>query len=476
MTSRFDSSQTMGKEPSEQGGEAANGSGIDFLSAIAEKTFLEPFYAARVLETIGKPVIAVGSNFHLYEKGVWSFHKDNRNYVRSIAQNGTVLPVHFNTARRANALLSWIENNKQFPSERLCGFHKFDDLDAVLINVSNGVLRIKQAGDIDLLSHSPDHYFTGKLAVSYDSDAKAETFHKFLGEILPEKADQQLLQLFLGNVLLPSAKMESSLVAFGSSGTGKSTLAEAITALLGADLVTNLSLAQICDTQSYSLPRLRYAALNLGTELDSIALEESGNFKILVSGEPVEARAIYGSPFTMRTTAKLWFLSNNLPRFRSGTDAEQRRLRFLRFEHIPERRDPSLKRRLSEDSSGIFNWMLGGLVALSGLSELPRGGDKALDTERRFAVSNDPLVAFLEAECAMDPAAIAVRDEIKDAFVAFCDSQALPELTGRWFVRHLRDRFPQLTPCRPRNSDGSRVVGIKGLRLKTFAEKEENDL
>ena len=90
------------------------------------------------------------------------------------------------------------------------------------------------------------------------------------------------------------------------------------------------------------MPRLTW-----GVNSDSPEQADSGVFKSVVSGERVEARPIYGAPFTMETTAKLWFLANNLPRFRHGTEAELRRLRFLRFDRVPDQVDPTLKTRLA---------------------------------------------------------------------------------------------------------------------------------
>ena len=76
--------------------------------------------------------------------------------------------------------------------------------------------------------------------------------------------------------------------------------------------------------------------LNLGSELAGTEIETSATFKKLVSGESVEAREIYGRPEEIRSTCKLLFLTNLLPRFRQGTNAEERRLRLLHFDKEPD--------------------------------------------------------------------------------------------------------------------------------------------
>jgi hypothetical protein len=116
------------------------------------------------------------------------------------------------------------------------------------------------------------------------------------------------------------------------------------------------------------------------TELDSLEVSESSNFKAIVSGEAIEARPIYGEPFTMRTTCKLWFLSNHLPRFRHGTEAELRRMRFIRFNRIPKVKDVTLKHRIRAERNGIFALMVHYLQRLMTLSEIPLGSAKSQES------------------------------------------------------------------------------------------------
>ena len=74
----------------------------------------------------------------------------------------------------------------------------------------------------------------------------------------------------------------------------------------------------------------------MGTELDTVDVEDASALKCLVSGEPIEARNIFGRPFKMRSAAKLWFDANDLPPLQTRTDAELRRVRFLHFDQFPK--------------------------------------------------------------------------------------------------------------------------------------------
>ena len=272
---------------------------------------------------------AVGPDWLTYSDGAWQ--KSNRDIFRPLALE--ILPPDIRTARRAAALLDHLEGKWQVPPDSFRGFYRFGDSGEILINAANGIVRVTANELPKLLPHSGDHFFTHHTAAAYDPQARADLFRKILVEMLPDELDRDLLQLCCGNFLLPDCRYEVALVCFGEAGGGKSTVAGPVSAALGADLVARLTMSQICDPRSYFLPKLRHAAANLGTELDVIAIDESANFKTLVSGEPVEARPIYGEPFTMQTSCKLWCLANGLPRFKHGTGAELRRVRFIRFDH-----------------------------------------------------------------------------------------------------------------------------------------------
>jgi putative DNA primase/helicase len=321
----------------------------------------------------------------------------------------------------------------------------------------------------ELLPHGENHLFTQRTAARFNPNASAELFLAKLGEMLPDELDRDLLQLCFGNFLLPDCRFEVALVCYGEAGRGKSTIAEPIAAAMGGELVTRLSLNQICDSRSYHLPKLRFAAVNLGTELDVIAVDESANFKTIVSGEPGEARPIYGEPFTMQTACKLWFLANGLPRFKNGTEAELRRTRFIRFDQKPAAKDVTLKNRLLAERDGVFNFMLAGLRRLLTLPEIPLGGADSQAVHARFKISNDPLGSFVNQHCHFEPDARETKTALRAAFDDFCETHGLSSEFGEWFFKRMLERYTSLKEIRA-GSDGERVRCIEGIRLKTILE------
>lgn len=454
----------------------------EYLSAEAEKTTAATAASAVALANestefeftnklavaIGK-VIAVSKDWYVYAGGIYK--KTSRDIFRPVALE--ILPPKIRTARSAATLLDHLEGRSQKSADAFRGFYCFDDTGAVLINAENGIVRVTANGTPELLPHSESHFFTLRTAARFNPEASAELFLCKLTEMLPDERDRDLLQLCFGNFLLPDCKFEVSLVCYGEAGCGKSTIAEPVAAALAGDLVARLSMQQICDPRSYHIPKLKFAAVNLGTELDVIAVDESANFKTLVSGEPVEARPIYGEPFTMQTACKLWFLANGLPRFKNGTEAELRRTRFIRFDHAPAVKDVTLKNRLLAERDGVFNFMLAGLQRLLSVTEIPLGGAESQAVHARFKISNDPLGSFIAQHCEFKPDARESKEALKIAFTGFCEKHGTPIEFGDFFFKRLYERFTNLQDNEIRASiGGERVRCIVGIRLKTFLETE----
>ena len=402
------------------------------------------FECANILAENLPRIKTVGNDWHAYDKGTWGKH--DRAEFRPIAQN--VLPPKVRTDRKAKALLDHLEGRFQVSPDSFIGFNKFAVDGSVLVNVDNGVLAITP-DEAKLLTHDPAHNFTTLTAAKYDMAATAPLFDRILNEALPDPDDRRLYQLCAGNCLLPDSRYEVAQINYGEAGRGKSTPAEAIAGALGHDLVPRLSMSHICDARSYYLPKLRYAAVNLGTELDAVEMADSAAFKAIVSGESVEARPIYGAPFTMRTTCKLWFLANGLPRFKHGTEAELRRLRFIRFDYLPPKKDITLKTRLAAERDGIFLWIVQGARELLTLSEIPFGGGDSRAVHDRFRISNDPVGTFVKSECTIDAKAQVEKTKLRAAYEEFCSRFELPPGCNDWFFRLLFERWPNLKEARP---------------------------
>lgn len=417
---------------------------------------------ADALQDTLPPVKTVDKDWFAYVDGAWS--PLSRATLRPKAQ--AILPPVIRTARRESTLIDHLEGRLQVSPDIFRGFYRFDNDGAVLINAGNGIVRVRP-DSMELLPHNDAQMFTAKTAAQFDANARADLFTRVLSEALPDGEDVALFQLCAGNLLMPDCRHEVAPVSYGEGGAMKSTTHDPLADALGGSLVQRLTLSQVCDPRSYHLPKLKFAAVNMGTELDAVQIDESGIFKCLVSGEPIEARPIYGQPFTMQTSCKLWFLANGLPRFKHGTEAELRRTRFLRFAHKPERKDVTLKSRLVGERNGVFLFMLDGLQRLLTLPEIPLGGAESRAVHERFKVSNDPLGAFVAQFCQFDAESRTTKDELRSTFNGFCETHGLPVEFDVWFFKRLYERYPNLRETQTRRGT-ERVRCVAGITLKNY--------
>ena len=369
------------------------------------------------------------------------------------------------TAQRARDIIAHVGGAHQTTGQPWRGAYAFDNDGSVLLNLSNGILRITRTM-IEIGPHDWQQCFTLAIPTPWVPDAECPAFQATLHAAMPDPADRELFRLFAGSILLPSSRLEAGLSVFGPSGTGKSTLVDAgIAATIGGPTdgtVTRITLRQLCDPKSYSLPGLEYSLVNIITECDALEVEESTNFKTIISGEPLECREIYGKPRIITTTAKLLLATNALPRFRNGTDAEGRRLRLLNFDQVPGRPDPSLKDRIHAEAPGILRWMALALQDVLALRQLPIGGASAKRVTDRFALSNDALGCFITSECEMDAATHIGRDELLGAFNEFADSHGFSPDNHVWFFRKLFDRYSHL-----KSAKRGGIRSIIGINLKS---------
>ena len=277
---------------------------------------------------------------------------------------------------------------------------------------------------------------------------------------LPDAQDRALLQWFGGYLLYPSCKHEVFLVSYGPGGTGKSTVSDAIMGALGAGARTVLSMAQICaeGQGAYSLPSMQYVLVNMGTEMDTIKIGDSANFKRLVSGEPIESRSIYSKPFVMTTLAKLWFNSNGLPRFKNGTDAELRRSRFLFFNCKVKDKDVTLKERRAVERDGMLSWLVQALQLVVQGMAAPEGGMGSVGVKNLFGISNDPVANFIKECCVLKEGEEVLKDVLHRAYEAWMGDQGFSQKTKDQLCQNLLQGNPTIRPLR-RHKDRSLESG-----------------
>ena len=215
--------------------------------------------------------------------------------------------------------------------------------------------------------HSKDFVQVTKLDYDYNPDAQVFMWYQFLNEVLPDKTKQLVLQMFLGAVFIDRsiAKIETMLILKGSGSNGKSVVFETMMGVLGRDNVSNFGLGVLMsgNDRKMNIASMNGKRLNYCSE---IQLKEFGqgsdSLKAIISGEPIEARRMYGQNFTARNIPLLMANANQLPYLKDMSHGMARRLCVLSFDvEIPkDKQNKSLARDMRDEYPAIFNWLMEG--------------------------------------------------------------------------------------------------------------------
>lgn len=255
----------------------------------------------------------------------------------------------------------------------------------------NGTLEMSTRA---LREHRPGDYATSALPYDYDPDATPDVFLAVMGKVLPDAVN--FVQEFTGYCLTQDTSLETALWFKGPRGSGKSTLIEGLTAMLGARHGI-LGLAEI-ESSPFALAKIPGKTLLTSTEQPASYLRSTHVIDALISGESLMVDRKYREAELVQPVAKVIWAMNDLPRVANTTSGIFRRVKVLEFPKLGGKPEPVIKERIKDEGAGILNWALEGLTRLQ-----ERGGfefpESVLSATQAFEHSNDLPMQFVEEMC-----------------------------------------------------------------------------
>lgn len=235
-------------------------------------------------------------------------------------------------------------------------------------------------------------------ACDYDYELQEPMLWKsFLNQVLPDQPSQDTLQMFVGATLMPrtEAKIEEMLVLFGSGANGKSVVYETVRGVLGEGSVSSFGIDELVSDsdKKRNIADINGKRLNYCSEIRSFLGKDMYDdaLKMLVSGEPIVARQMYGNNFHSRDIPLLMANTNWNMKTIPMSEALRRRIIQLNFNvAIPiASQDKALHKRLKSEYAGIFAWFVQGLDKLRGNEykfpdeeKLPTAREEYIDRKR----------------------------------------------------------------------------------------------
>jgi putative DNA primase/helicase len=304
--------------------------------------------------------------------------------------------------------------------------------------------------------------------VTYDPDAPCPTWEAFLTRIMAgNTALMTFLQRAVGYALTGDVREQVMLLLWGTGRNGKSTLINALLALLGPyamKAAPDLLIATKNDrhpTERADLSGKRLVAAiesGEGQRFDEVFVKEA------TGGDPIRARRMREDFWEFWPTHKIWLATNHKPVIRGTDEGIWRRIRLVPFTVIipEEEQDKTLPEKLRAELSGILAWAVRGCVVWrqEGLP-VPEEVQQATAGYRE---EMDTFGRFLADRCVLDQRWRVTTDVLYQAYLTWCQGNGEYRLSKNHFGMRLRDRG--LTPIRFGNARGWQGIMLMSLAVE----------
>ena len=380
------------------------------------------------------------NNFYMYEDGYW----------RDIFPTEFIEKITNNLIVRNNKILNRydihdrkkvVENFKILKYRHLSEFNSMD-----LLNFKEGMYDVR--GN-NLAKHDEKYLSTIRIPYKYDMKAECPLWISTLEGIFEgDKNKIDVLQEYMGSCLTKDVSREKSMLLLGESRSGKSTILETISNMLGENNVSSVALENLSNAQYTSL--LINKMVNIDWDVASGAEKFEANFKIITSGEPVNVNDKYIKPFTFRPYCKLILAANKFPRITDTSSAFYKRLILLPCDRIfaPEEQDIRLKKKLKEELPGIFNWSLKGYYRLEKRGIFDIHKEFMIDAISDLREESNPVESFFDSTIVTDVSGeeFIEKHELYERYRRWCLDNGNSALSAIKFGQAVFQKYSKFTP------------------------------
>lgn len=342
-----------------------------------------------------------------------------------------------------------------------------------VIHLANGMLDVSQPTPL-LLKFASDYQSRNQIPIEYEPDT---TCHRCINDLLKaclDSDDIDLLQRYLGSVLLGNNDAQVFLIITGAAAAGKSTLTELIEHIIGERNTYELRTQHL--HQRFEIYNYVGKMLLTGKDVPGKFLQEKGAHEIkkLVGGDLISAEKKGSSEqIQLRGNFNLMITANSQlhVNFDGDTQAWKRRLILINWRPPPRdrKRIPNFaKVLLNEEGPGILNWMIQG--AVKHLHELEEHGKFILSSAQEMRVEDflnesDSIRAFVCNCIEEDQTATVTSTQLLSAYEQHC-------LKMEWDQKS-ESEFYSASPGmileyfnRKRSHDIQGARGYRGLKVK----------
>lgn len=312
----------------------------------------------------------------------------------------------------------------------------FSQADSRYIPLKNGVYDFQTN---TLLPHSPAYRFTFQFPITFDPESKCPLTEEFLDQVL-NPAQRNIVEEWLGYYFYRNYIFKKAIIFVGSGDTGKTTLLEVVTHLLGRDNISSISLQKMTGDK-FSAAHLYNKHGNLVDELSARDISDTGAFKMATGGGTVTGEYKFGNQFSFHNYSKFTFACNRIPDVQDTNDeAYFNRWMVVRFENVIKKVIPNFidTLRTEEERSGLFNLAMRGLKRLLEQKKFSYSNN-AEDTKAEMMRSGSSIAMFASDMLLKEFGATVTREEMYEAYTDYCQLNKLAGQTKEMLGRRLPD-------------------------------------
>lgn len=359
-----------------------------------------------------------------------------RDFVTRIAKRESVTTGSLKLgASMIHAILGVVKSESPFP----------DYSHQNLFPVANGVVRFG-VGELRRLRGRVEFGFKHRCPVTYNPRAQCPQFLQFLAQILPDQADQRLLQMYMGGAFTGLNSTRRILLIRGPSVSGKTTLLRIQEFLLGRDMVGDLR-SDMLDQRfekSFFVGKRQLSAKDVPA--DALQRRSAKSLKHLSGGDITQAEQKFAGKTDIRGSFFIVISSNGDLRLNLENDetAWIGRLAVLDFKKplILKRVADFAENLLATEGEGILNFFIEGGQEF--LREVRKHGDIKLtiaQTSRvlKLVMASKSLEVFVYRHIAVTPGSSLSNDMIIRKYAYFCRQQGFTPVSSHVIYARLPD-------------------------------------
>lgn len=363
----------------------------------------------------------VGEFFSTESGAMYVYHKDKK-YWKTTSESSleAFAYEHMDPKPRTSYTYEFAQTIKRAQSKEK---EWMNDSTNRKLNLQNGVLDLETG---QLFDHGPQYGFMGILPYSYDPDAKAPLFLKFLDDVTEGNKDLATLLLQFAGYAISGDRCwyHKALILIGSGRNGKSTFNDILKELVGPSNYSTLSLTALNGDQKRAM--LEGKLVNFGDENNPKAMIDSEMFKSLVAGEEYDIKEVYKRPYTVKNKTKMIFNCNNMPNTSDRTHGYFSRLLFApfnaRFTQELGNVDTDMGEKLKTELPGILNLVLSAyekvlktkkFIEVEASLKVKRDYEESLDTFEHW---------FSDRAIVTSPEERTLGNELYNDYVKYCEA------------------------------------------------------